>query len=141
MGQADELPFGLHRVESPPRELAEAGGWFDRIAGLAFRRQGGSTGSFRFWSVSRPFLVRSVRAIRGCGVSDFGMRPRGTGGRSSGGFSRGVARCGTISCGTAHGGCDLFAADLASVVPRLLRDCDFPGVLSRAEAALSRGLK
>ena len=29
VGQADELPFGLHLVEAPHGELAETAGWFD----------------------------------------------------------------------------------------------------------------
>ena len=81
--QADELPYGFPLAESSHRELAEAAGLFDLTAAWVDRKTGGSTGSFRFLSVARPCLVRSVRARRGFGVSDFGMRPRGTGGSSA----------------------------------------------------------
>ena len=70
MRQADELPFGFHLTESSHRELSETAGWFDLTAVLADRKTGGSTGPFRFLSVARPFLARSVRASRGFGVSD-----------------------------------------------------------------------
>ncbi len=89
VGQADELPFGLHLGDAPQDELAETACLFDLTAVFIRRETGRLDWSLsllvrlRCWYVSRPVLVRRVRARHGFGVSDRGMRPGGTGGSAS----------------------------------------------------------